>query len=167
MVPPAQSLQLWKGIWATLTKKKKKKQCFLGGDFLFAFPVPLSLFWGVVLSESAGVCLWGRGRPRGGQGPRSTPRPPLVLSLYVVLVTPIKHASSLVFAFLVWTCCFVCFFFVSFQVSSSSCDTLSLALGVVCPVSPRQRMSRVRTLGVMIKPEHFQECFWEAKSSAE
>lgn len=63
MVPPAQSLQLWKGIWATLTKKKKK-QCFLGGDFLFAFPVPLSLFWGGVLSESAGVCVSG-----GGAGP--------------------------------------------------------------------------------------------------
>lgn len=86
--------------------KKKKRRCFLAVVvfFLFAFPAPSEpLFGGAVLSESAGVCLWGRGRPwprwcRRGQGPgvdrpRGMPTPPLVLLLYVVHVTPIKHAS--------------------------------------------------------------------------
>lgn len=43
-------------------KRKEEKQCFLGGDFLCSPPQSL-FFRGAVRSESAGGCLWGRGRP--------------------------------------------------------------------------------------------------------
>lgn len=111
--PPTRSLQLCKGIWTTLTKKqnKKQKQHFLAMVvfFLFAslpFQPPRGLFWGPlsclnplvsVSGDEAGPCPGGAGgggaRPRGGQGPRSVPRPPLVLLMYVFCAMPIKHAS--------------------------------------------------------------------------
>ena len=110
--PPTRSLQLCKGIWTTLTKKQNKTKTTFPGYgrvlsvCLFAFPTPSGpLLGAAVLSESAGVCLWGRSRPlswrcrwggarpRGGQGPRSVPRPPLVLLMYVFCAMPIKHAS--------------------------------------------------------------------------
>lgn len=100
---PHHEPQLWKGIW--ITYKKKTKQCFPSVVFfLFASPAPSEPLLGVlsclnllvcVSGDGAGPCpggAAGAGQGPGVDGPRSMPRPPRV-ALYVVHVTPIKHAS--------------------------------------------------------------------------
>lgn len=90
---PTGSLQIWKGIRATPTKKKKnKQQCFLSVVvfFLFASPALSEPLFGVLSCLSL-LVRQGQGEALGWTGAGRMPGPPC--ALYVIHVTPIKQAS--------------------------------------------------------------------------
>lgn len=134
---------MWKGIRATPTpppkknKQNKKPVLRVCGCFLFASPALSEPLFGVLSCLNLLVCLrWCSGRrvrPRGGQGPVACPGL-LCTSSTSRLLNELPDCPCLPRVDLL-LCLFL--FFISFQVSSSSRDTLSLVLGVVCPVSPR------------------------------